>query len=287
MEGVVCDGGQESSRSADPFGRTVSERLWRRLAGAGIAVTLAAGWAVLTSPQSLAIVLIGTTVVMALGVPVSWAMERRSGRQEVRWTVLRHAGAGAIVGLLVGLSFGLPGGRGWLLVWLLFSVPIGTLVGGVAAWAGLSLPQRWVRPIAVGGLMVAAAIPFGVWLEQRPPAPYDFVIVEGTPAVERQFGGPEGLAAAIAQGFDRQAAAGRSRTAHSTWVSVAEDVITADLQPWVHYEADEGRPRLKASGEPARLVTVIVRDSAQQACVVVTSDASRVEPQPCSSLAIV
>lgn len=70
---------------ADPFGTTVGEGVWRRLAGAGVAVTVAAAGSVAWTTDVRSWVLLGAGIVYLAGVPalVRWPCAA-IGRAELR-----------------------------------------------------------------------------------------------------------------------------------------------------------------------------------------------------------
>lgn len=258
--------------AGDPFGGDVRERLWRRLAGAGLAVTLAAGGFTLGTTELLPFVTIGALVVYVLGVPTSWAIVRRG-----RAPILRHAVAGAGVGMIAAMIMSLVGASfAWWPLYALYAVAVGAPVAALAAWFGLVLPGAWIRPVALVGLLVTAvALPIGTWLERRPPAPHDFVIVHDPPAMMHHVADAYALAEEIAARFERLAAEGYDRTAHATWVVVSQELGEGELSgvaSWIRLTTDERLPTLRSSGEAVRLVTTILDGDPRRGCVVVTDD---------------
>jgi hypothetical protein len=145
----------------DPFGATLREGLARRFAGAGLATLLvvsALAWWVPLIP------LIACAAIYVFGVPLSLAIEQRWPTPEGRSPVPRYVGLGAAVG--IGLAFGLAipsaasggGISGWVLVFSAFTVPLGAIAGGVTAWGARSIPERWLVPSAIGGVIAAIVI---------------------------------------------------------------------------------------------------------------------------------
>lgn len=270
---------------ADPFGDEVGERLWRRLAGAGLAATLvAAGVMLLWGPETLPFVLLGVLVVYLLGVPASW-VAGRTGRAVMR----RHLVAGAAVGVLVPTLLSMLGGDwGWWLLYAIFSIGIGVPLAALAAWLGLALPGRLVRPVAIGALLVTVVVlPLGTWLVQRPPAPYDFVVVHEPAEVARRVPDPHALAHVIAERLEQQVAQGAPPLAHQTWQGIDEELGARELAgaaTWMRHLWDDELPRLRATGEPVRLVTTIFDDDPARGCVVVTASTTLVEPHACAEL---
>jgi hypothetical protein len=270
---------------ADPFGSTVGERLWRRLAGVAAAVVpVAAGFALWTA-EVLPWVLLAVVVVYVLGVPTSWLLTRRGGAP-----VVRHAVAAVVIAVSVAGILSLPTDAplGWWMLFASVAVATGVPVAVLAAWAGTALPSRWVRPVAVLGLVVTAVVlPLGTWLDRRPPAPHDYVAVHEPGAVRAQFAGAYELAQSIAERFERRAAAGESRTAHATWVAVGGELSAGALDSVAssqHLTPDEELPTLAGSGQPVRLITTLFDGDPARGCVVLTSDAARAEPRACADL---
>lgn len=139
----------------------------------------------------------------------------------------RHVAAGLAVGILAagGISLLFGGGVvGWATCQVLGRYRDSVAV--LAACVGLALPSRAVWPVAVAGLLVATVVlPVGVWLERRPPAPYDFVVVHEPADVRPDFVTAYQLAGAIAAAFDPRVGADRparptragSRSGRATW----------------------------------------------------------------------
>lgn len=145
----------------DPFGATLRERLERRFAGAGLATLLIVGalaWWVPLIP------LVACAAIYVFGVPLSLAIERRWPIAEGRSPVPRYVGLGATVGIGLAVGLAIPsaasggGISGWVLVFSVFTVPVGAIAGGVTAWGARSLPDRWLRPAAIGGTATAIVI---------------------------------------------------------------------------------------------------------------------------------
>ena len=151
--------------AADPFGATVGERMWRRLAGAAVGVVAAAG-VLLWTTELLPWVAIGALVVHVLGVPASWFLARRG-----RATVPGHALAAVVIAVPVAAVLAVPT-FSFLFFWVVFTavaVGTGAPLAALAAWAGTTLPDRWVRLLAVLGLVVTfVALPLGVWQHAVP-----------------------------------------------------------------------------------------------------------------------
>ena len=139
----------------DPFGDSVAERLWRRLAGAGTAVLITAAGFLLWRIEVLPLVLIGITVVYLLGLPASWLLCRRPGT-----LISRHLLAGLVVAALTTtlLVLGAQASELWP-AFAVITIGIGMPLSAAAAWAGTALPHRWVKPLALTGLLFAATIP--------------------------------------------------------------------------------------------------------------------------------
>jgi hypothetical protein len=270
--------------ASDPFGRTVGERLWRRIAGASVAVAACAVPVVLWSTELLPWVTFGAVVVLGLGVPASWLVTRR-GWPPVRSHLLAGAGVGAFVALVLAQ---LSGGLAWFPVFGVAAVGFGLLVAGLATAVGLRLPWPWVRPVGVAGLGVAVVLlPFATWLVTRQPAPHDHIVLSATPEVLERFGDAVGLANAVAAGFEQEAAAGQPRLAHETWVQVGTTITDLDLgdsEPWLRFTTDDELPSQPATGEPVRLVTAIVRGQPVRACVIVAAAGTTVEPRACDEV---
>ena len=150
----------ESTAVADPFGVSVGERIWRRLAGAAVGVLPATGFG-LWAFELLPWVVLGALAVYVLGVPASWLLGRRGGPP-----VLAHMRAAALIAVPAAALLAVPS-FDFLLFWAVFTViavVVGTTIAGVAAWAGTRLPARWVRPVALTGLVVAfVAVPLRIW----------------------------------------------------------------------------------------------------------------------------
>ena len=142
----------------DPFGQGVADRLWRRLAGLGAAVLVTAAGFLAWTIEVLPVVLIGITVVYLLGLPASWLLCQRSGA-----LIRRHLLVGLMVAALTTavLVVVTQASELWP-TFALITIGIGLPLAAAAAWAGVTLPHRWVKPIALAGLLFAAAIPLAV-----------------------------------------------------------------------------------------------------------------------------
>lgn len=273
--------------TVDPFGVEVAERWWRRLAGVGIAVTLVGSVAVAAwTVDVLPLVLFGVAVVYVVGLPVSWFVVRHGGA-----VVRRHVLAGICVGLVIATIIALPSGWGWWPLLAILATVTGALVGGLAAWSGVGLPSTAVNPVAIGGLVVLLVVlPLATWVTQRPPAPFDFVVVHEPSALRPPVADAEALAAIIVHRIEALADGGASRISQGTWVTVADELgehELAGVATWIRFTLDEELPSLASSGEPVRLITVIFDGSSARACVVVTESASRAEPSACTELGLV
>ena len=138
----------------DPFGQGVAERLWRRLAGVGAAVLVTAAGFLLWSIEVLPLVLIGIIVVYLLGLPASWLLCRRPVA-----LIRRHLLAGVVVGTLTTALLVLVTQASELWpTFAIITIGIGTPLAVAAAWAGVTLPHRWVKPLALTGLLFVATI---------------------------------------------------------------------------------------------------------------------------------
>jgi hypothetical protein len=272
---------------ADPFGRTVAERLWRRLAGAGVAVMAAGVGSTLWISDLLFAVLIGTAAVYLLGVPASWLIARHPTA-----TVSRHLltalPVGALAAALVAL---LTRDASWWPAMTVIAIGTGLPVAAVAAWSGLHLPDPWVQPVAVAGLLVSILVlPLVSWWDSRPPAPHDFVLVHEPADVQRHFDSPYALAREIAERFEDKATQNHPPVAHATWTAIGRDLNDgelADIPGWLRYTPDEELPTSRATGEPIRLVTTIYEDHQERACVIVTDTTIRARPAACSELDLI
>jgi hypothetical protein len=277
------DGVATRTTGADPFGEQVGERVLRRLAGAGVAVTIAGALAGTWAVEVLPWVLLGAAVVYLLGVPVSWLVVRRGGAP-----LARHVVAALLLALLVGAVLALltdDGFVGWWAVYAMAAVGAGVPVAALAVGVGMALPDRWVAPVAGVGLLVAVVVlPAATWVAVQPPAPYDFVLVEEPELVRDRIDGAHALAEVLAARFDERAGAGEDRTAHATWVAITTDLGDRELDgvaSWMRTTLDKDLPTLPGTDTPVRLVTTIFADEAARSCVVVTPSATSVEPRRC------
>lgn len=217
--------------------------------------------------------------------PTSWLVTRRGGAP-----VRRHALLAVVVGIVVAAVLAVPTDEplAWWGLFAVFTVGIGAPVAALAAWAAQALPARWVHPVAIVGLIVAGLVlPVGTWLQLRPPAPHDFVVVHEPDLVRQHFGDAYDLAVTLAVRFEQHAAAGHPRTAHETWVSVGAELSDQELDgvaSWIEFTPDDDLPTLAGSQRPVRLVTTIFESDDTRGCVVVTAHTSRAEPQACADL---
>lgn len=269
---------------ADPFGHTVAERLWRRLAGAGVAVMAAGVGFTLWTSDLLFAVLIATAAVYLLGVPASWLIARRPTA-----TVRRHLIAALPVGALAAALIALvTRDASWLPTMTVIAIGIGTPVAALAAWSGLKLPAPWVKPAAVAGLLVSVLIlPLAFWWDSRPPAPYDFVLVHEPDQVRHHFDSPYALARALAERFGDKATQNHAPVAHTTWTAIGRDLTDrelANIPAWLHYTPDEQLPASRATGDLIRLVTTIYENHPDRACVIVTDTTIKAQPHACAEL---
>lgn len=134
----------------DAFGETWTERVGRRLAGAGTALFVS--WFLLLLLAGSADV--GLAVLMALfvygvGLPISFLLERwLRPRYRSYPAVAVHGLAGAAIAVLYVVVW-----AGWhpRLGAVFIVVGLGSLIGAVAAWAGLNLRGSPALAAAVGG----------------------------------------------------------------------------------------------------------------------------------------
>lgn len=272
---------------ADPFGRTIAERVWRRLAGAGVAVMVSTTGFTLWVSDVLPFALIGTAVVYLLGGPASWLVARRAGAP-----VSRHLLAGLVVGALTAAVLALLSGSpsSWP-AFAVVTIGIGLPVAAVAAWSGLALPDPWVKPLAVVGLLFSAGVlPLATWWESRPPAPYDFVVVQEPATVQHQVAGPAALAREIADRFEDHADRGQDPTAHATWVAIGQGLnedLLSGAAAWIRFTPDDELPAAPASDGRVRLVTTIFDGHPDRGCVVVTDTRIRAQPHGCAEIDLV
>lgn len=268
----------------DRFGADLRERVLRRLAGTGAgaaAVTVALGW---WFPVAAFIGLFGLYVV---GLPLSFVLERRwpsrAGAPAARYAVAAIVATVVVFGLLGAVTASL-----WLWVAMVYAVPVAALLGSLVPAVAYHLPRQWLTTVSAIGLLTAVGVaPTLVWLDQRPPAPHDFMVVNDTPEFRTTFRDARGLADAIASEFEELASQGRARLAHDRWVAVADRIGDRDLgdHEWhVRFHQDQDLPMLRSGhDEPVRLITTVVRD-AEQACVAVTRQRTAAFSQPCREL---
>jgi hypothetical protein len=266
----------------DPFGSTTAERALRRLAGAGVTVVLAVavfGW---WFPLAAAIAVVG---ILAVGVPVSWVLERRRPSRAVGAPLLRYAVVGGTSATVVLFVLGSVTGDLWLWVVALYGLPVAVVSGLVASAAAYHLPARLLVSATSVGLVVGLGVlPTLWWWQERPPAPYDYLVVNDTPELRASHGDALGLAAAVAVEFDRVGAASGDRRRQETWITVSERITSramGDHEAWARFTEDEDLPVERSNGATVRLVSVIVRDGGR-ACVVVAADGVEVRPGTCS-----
>ncbi len=269
----------------DPFGVDGRERLLRRLAGTGagaVAVTATFGW---SFPQAAIIGLVGLYLV---GLPLSYVLERRwptraSGAPAVRYCVAAMLATVAVFGLLGAVT-----GDLWLWVAMVYGLPVAAVLGPLVSTVAYHLPRRWLTTVAAIGLVTAVGVaPALVLLDQRPPAPHDYMVVNDTQELRATFRDARGLADAIAGEFDELAGQGRARLDQDTWIEVADRIRERDLgdhEQHTRYHLEQDLPTLRSDpDEPARLITTIVRD-AEQACVAITRQRTATYSAPCRDL---
>ncbi len=267
----------------DPFGAGPRERVLRRLAGTGagaVVLTAAFAW---WFPQAAIIGLVGLYLV---GLPLSFVLERRwpsraAGAPVVRYTLGAMLATVAVVGLLGALT-----GDLWFWVVIVYCLPVAAILGPLVPAVAYHLPRGWLAAATAIGLVTALGVaPTLVWLEQRPPAPHDFMVVNDTSEFRATLQDARGLADAIAVEFDELAGEGRARLGHDTWVEVADRIADRELGDHEsHVRFRQDLPVLRSDpNEAVRLITTIVRD-AEQACVVVTRRRTATFSEPCRDL---
>jgi hypothetical protein len=269
----------------DPFGVDGRERLLRRLAGTGagaVAVTAAFAW---WFPQAAIIGLIGLYLV---GLPLSFVLERRrpsraTGAPVLRYTVGAMLATVVVFGILGALTTDL-----WLWFAIIYALPVAALLGPLVSATAYHLPRRSLAAVTAIGLVTATGVaPALVWLDQRPPAPDDFMVVNDTAEFRTTFRDARGLADAIAVEFDDLAGEGRARLDQETWIEVSDRILARDLgdhEQHSRFLMGQDLPALRSEpDEPVRLITTIVRD-AEQACVAVTRHRTATFSEPCRAL---
>lgn len=267
----------------DPFGATPGERVVRRLAGAGVATAALAG--VLWWVPPAALLVAGATYLV--GAPLSLLLEHRWPSGARRAPVRRYLVAGAILGGVVPVVlFGAPtGGRDDGLTWLVvltIAAVAGAVAGGLAAWSGARLPAPSLVPVAAVGLVVAVGVLPAEALWQTHRAAYDEVVLEPTGEAFAAVGDAEGLAAAVAAGFDRAADRGEPRLAQRTWTAVAEDLADdlGDDRVETRFRLDDDLPHRRLTRERVRPITTALGDL-DRACVMVRRDGVDVHGAAC------
>lgn len=148
---------------ADPFGASRQERIVRRLCGASAsAATVVLGALLIWLPAA---VLVVAASVYVVGLPASLLVEALwPANSSQRSLIGRYVGLGTLLGAVVGTVLSAPDFT-WLLLNVIPALAGGALGGGVAAWAALTMPGRWVLPTAAAGpLAVAAVAGWMLWL---------------------------------------------------------------------------------------------------------------------------
>lgn len=126
----------------------------------------------------------------------------------------------AVFGLLGAVTADL-----WLWVAIVYGLPDAAVLVPLVSAVAHHLPRRWLTTVAAIGLVTAArAAPALVWLEQRPPAPHDYVVVDDTQELRATFRDARGLADPIAGEFDELAGQGRARLDQENWIEVADRI---------------------------------------------------------------
>ncbi|TVR20603.1 MAG: hypothetical protein EA387_11355 [Nitriliruptor sp.] len=269
----------------DPFGADGRERLLRRLAGTGAGAVVVTAVFARWFPPAAVIGLIGLYLV---GVPLSYGLERRwpsraSGAPLLRYTVVAVLATVTVFGLLGAVTTDLS-------LWVVgaYGLPVAAILGPLVSTVAYHLPRRWLATAATIGVVTTVGVaPALVWLEQRPPAPHDFMVVNDTDEFRATFQDARGLADAIAVEFDDLAAEGHARLDQDTWIEVADRIRDRDLgdhEQHVRSHLEQDLPTLRSDPEqPVRLITTIVRD-AEQACVAVTRQQTASFSEPCRDL---
>lgn len=112
-------------------------------------------------------VLFVAAAVYVVGLPASLMVEAlwpANPNRSQPSLIGRYVGLGALLGAIVGTVLSAPDFT-WLLLNLTSFLVGGAVGGGVAAWAALNVPGRWVLPTAaVGPLAVAAVASWVLWL---------------------------------------------------------------------------------------------------------------------------
>ena len=138
-------------RGRDTFGDTGTERVGRRLAGAGTALFVS--WFLLlllagSADAELAAVM--SLFVYGVGLPISFLLERGlRPRYRSYPAVAVHGFTGAVIAVFYVAAWTRWQPR--LGVAVLVVIGLGSLVGAVAAWAGLNLRGSSAIAAAIGG----------------------------------------------------------------------------------------------------------------------------------------
>ncbi len=176
----------------------------------------------------------------------------------------------------------------WWWVAIVYCLPVAATLAPLVSAVAYHLPRRRLAAATAIGLLTALGVaPASVWLEERPPAPHDFMVVNDTPELRATFHDAHGLGDAIAAEFDELAADGRARLDQETWIEVADRIGERDLgddQQHTRFHLEHDLPPLRSDPEePVRLITTIVREG-DQACVAVTRQRTATFPEPCRDL---
>lgn len=221
-----------------------------------------------------------------VGLPVVALLERwRPTRRPIRRYLLVGPAAAAVIFGVLEVVVRSPGSDGLYLLMGLVALPVAALCGALAAGVAARLPDRLLRPVALGmGVVAFAGVPLTVWWAERPPAPDDYVIVNATPRILDVFGSPVGLAESIAEAFDAAAGEGRERLDLETWTDISDALVPqerfGDTEQWSGFQPADALRRDPRTAAPERRITVIVRDVGA-ACVVVQADRTASYPVDC------
>lgn len=269
---------------ADPLGPRGSAGVWRRLAGLSVAAVVPAALVSAVARDLLPWTAFALLLALVVGTAASLGLPGRV-RSPRRAHVLIGAGLGVV--FAAWAAWWTPD-LGVAVLLAVLAAAGGAIVASLAVRVAVALPEHLVRRTASLGLVGAAVlVAAGGWFLLDPARGTDLVEVAATDEVDELYGDGEGLAEAIAEGYEQRLDVGLPVLGGRAWVDVVGDVLDrplGDAQLRVRTTPNLDLPQDPETGETQRLVTVVVRDREPDGCVVVRNEAIEVYDRVCHDL---